>query len=410
MRRLQQRLEHEVDIAQASFRKNRGTRDHIFNMRTIIEKCRKFNVDLYTCFIDYTKAFDCVQHQKLWTIMQEMGFPLHIVHLIGSLYQEQQAAVRSESGISEWFEVQKGVRQGCILSPCLFNIYAENIMRNLKNDAEFEQFESFSIGGRDTPELRYADDTTLLSNSPEGLEKMITTLKKHSENQNLFLNSKKTKLMTTDKAKETPMIIIDNNSLETVDRFEYLGSLITNNGDCLHEIKRRTSIALQKLVQLKNIWSSTDRTLKLKLLRACIFPVATYGCEAWTLTETAKKKITAFEMKCYRRILRVSWREKKSNKDILTELDIRGNWLIDSIKRRKLTYYGHIKRHNELERTILEGMVEGARGRGRPRRRWIQDIKETLGIPLAEAAVLARHRVDYREAVRKATSQDGQAT
>jgi len=126
----------EINIVQAGFRPKRGTRDHIFNLRNILEKCREYNKDLYACFIDYSKAFDCVVHKTMWKIMIEMGFSKHLVRLIESLYIDQEAAVRVDGETSEWFEVGKGVRQGCILSPYLFNIYAENIMRNFREDPE----------------------------------------------------------------------------------------------------------------------------------------------------------------------------------------------------------------------------------------------------------------------------------
>ena len=135
-RRLAKKLDEEINIVQAGFRPNRGTRDHIFNIRNIIEKCREYNKDLYACFIDYSKAFDCVEHRKMWNIMLEMGFSRHLVRLIESLYENQEAAVRVDGEDSEWFSVGKGVRQGCILSPYLFNIYAENIMRNVRNDEQ----------------------------------------------------------------------------------------------------------------------------------------------------------------------------------------------------------------------------------------------------------------------------------
>ena len=134
--------------------------------------------------------------------MLEMGFPKHLVCLIENLYMNQEAAVRVEGETSEWFDVGKGVRQGCMLSPYLFNIYAENIMTNFRDDQgryddptdpDHDTYDSLNIGGRDLPELRYADDTVLLSSTTEGLEKMIKSVKKHSEEQNLSLNAKKTK-------------------------------------------------------------------------------------------------------------------------------------------------------------------------------------------------------------------------
>ncbi|BFZ26094.1 hypothetical protein BsWGS_29133 [Bradybaena similaris] len=192
-------MEEEINIVQAGFRKSRGTRDHILNMRNIIEKCREFNVDINICFIDYTKAFDCVKHQTLWNIMGNMGFPQHLISLIISLYQEQEAAVRIEGETSDWFTVQRGVRQGCILSPHLFNVYAENIMREVREDVNYEHFQPLSIGGHEIPEIRYADDTALISRSTTGLEEMILSVKQHSEAQDLFINAKKTKIMHINK-------------------------------------------------------------------------------------------------------------------------------------------------------------------------------------------------------------------
>ena len=197
--RIKNKLEEEINIAQAGFRRGRGTREQILNMRIIIEKCREYNIDLFACFIDYSKAFDCVQHQMLWNIMTEMGFPSHLIHLIKMLYKEQQAAVQIESGKSDWFGIAQGVRQGCILSPHLFNIYTENIMRNIKEAAEEQQYDALVIGGQEIPELRYADDTVLLSTSQNGIEKLIISVQNKSENQNLYLNATKTKIFATDK-------------------------------------------------------------------------------------------------------------------------------------------------------------------------------------------------------------------
>uniref|UniRef100_A0A0B7BNC7 Reverse transcriptase domain-containing protein n=1 Tax=Arion vulgaris TaxID=1028688 RepID=A0A0B7BNC7_9EUPU len=119
MGRLYRKMEENINITQAGFRGNRGTCDHIFNMRTIIEKSREYNVDLYSCFIDYSKAFDCVEHQELWKIMGEMGFPLHLIQIIRELYSHQMSAVRTCDDTSDWFDIRQGVRQGCILLLCL---------------------------------------------------------------------------------------------------------------------------------------------------------------------------------------------------------------------------------------------------------------------------------------------------
>ena len=130
--RFQQYVNCELPDLEASFRKCRGTRDQIANIRWIIEKAREFQKNIYFCFIDYTKAFNCVDHNKLCKILQEMGIPDHLTCLLRNLYGDQEATVRTGHGTTDWFQIGKGVRQGYILSPCLFNLYAEYIMRNAR--------------------------------------------------------------------------------------------------------------------------------------------------------------------------------------------------------------------------------------------------------------------------------------
>ena len=128
--RLQQYMNHELPYVQAGFRKGRGTRGQIANICWIIEKAREFQKNIYFCFIDYAKAFDCVDHNKLWKILKEMGIPDHLACLQRNMYAGQEATVRTVHGTADWFQSGKGVRQGYILSPCFFNFYAEYIMRN----------------------------------------------------------------------------------------------------------------------------------------------------------------------------------------------------------------------------------------------------------------------------------------
>ena len=152
-------MNRELPDVQPGYRKGRGTRDQIANICWIIEKAREFQKNIYFCFIDYAKAFDCVDHHKLWKILKEMGIPDHLTCLLRSLYTGQEA--------TDWFQMGKGVCQGCILSPCLFNLYAEYIMRNAGLD---EAQAGIKIAGRNTNNLRYADDTTLMAESEKTKE------------------------------------------------------------------------------------------------------------------------------------------------------------------------------------------------------------------------------------------------
>ena len=151
-------MNRELPDVQAGFRKGRGTGDQIANICWITEKTREFQKNIYFCFIDYAKAFDCVDHNKLGKILKEMGVPDHLTCLLRNLYTGQEATVRTGQRTTDWFQIRKGVRQGCILSFCLFNFYAKYIMLNAGLD---EAQAGIKIAGININNLRYADDTTL---------------------------------------------------------------------------------------------------------------------------------------------------------------------------------------------------------------------------------------------------------
>ena len=178
----------EIPDVQAGFRKSRRTRDQIANIRWIIKKAREFQKNIYFCFIDYTKAFDCMDHNKLWKILKEMGIPDHLTCLLRNLYAGQEATVRSGHGTTDWFQIGKGVHQGCILSPCLFNLYAAYIMRN----AGLEEAQAgIKIARRNINNFRYIDDTTLMAESEKELKSLLMKVKEKSEKASLKLKIKK---------------------------------------------------------------------------------------------------------------------------------------------------------------------------------------------------------------------------
>ena len=168
--RLQQYVNRELPDVQAGFRKGRGTRDQIANIHWIIEKAREFQKDIYFCFIDYAKALDCVDQSKLWKILKEMGIPDHLTCLLRNLYAGQESTVRIGHGKQTGSKLGKGVRQGCVLSPCLFNFCAEYILRNVGLD---EAQAGIKIAGRNINNLRYANDTTLMAESEEELKSLL---------------------------------------------------------------------------------------------------------------------------------------------------------------------------------------------------------------------------------------------
>ena len=209
-------MNHELPNVQGGFRKGRGTRDQIANICWIIEKARQFPKNNYFCFIDYAKAFDCVDHNKLWKILKEMGMPDYLTCLLRNLYAGQEATVRTGHGTTDWFQIRKGVLQGCILSPCLFNLDAKYIMRN----AGIEEAQAeIKIGGRNSNNLRYADDTTLMAESEEELKSLLMKVKEN-EKSGLKHNIQKTKIMASGPITSWE---IDGETVETVSDFIFWG-------------------------------------------------------------------------------------------------------------------------------------------------------------------------------------------
>ena len=203
----------ELPDVQAGMRKGRGTRDQIANIHWLIKKARECQKNIYFCFIDCAKAFDCVDHDKLWKILKEMGIPDHLTCLLRNLYAGQEATVRTGHGTTEWFQIEKGVQQGCILSLCLFNLYSKHIMRNTGLD---EAQAGTKIVQRNINNFRYADDTTLMAESKEELKSLLMKVKQKSKKLGLKLNIQKTKIMASGPITSWQ---IDGETVETVTNF-----------------------------------------------------------------------------------------------------------------------------------------------------------------------------------------------
>ena len=233
--------------------------------------------------IHTAKAFDCVDHNELWKILKEMGIPDHLTCFLRNLYAGQEATVRTGHGKKDWFQIGKGAHQGCVLSPCLFNSYAEYIMRNAGLD---EAQAGIKITRRNINNLRYADDTTLLAESKEELKSLLMKLKEESEKAGLKLSIQKTKMVASSPITSWQ---IDRETKKTVTDFIFWSSKITADGDCSHEIKRHLLLGKKVMTNLDSILKSRDITLPTNvcLVKAMVFPVVMYGCKSWTIKEAA---------------------------------------------------------------------------------------------------------------------------
>ena len=284
---------------------------------------------------DYAKSFVWITIN--WKILKEMGIPDHLTCLLRNLYAGQEATIRTGHGTRDWFQIGKGVHQGCILSPCLFILFAEHIMRNA---GLLEAQAGIKISRRNINSLRYADDSTLMAESEEELKSLLLKVKEESEKVGLKLNIQKTKIMASGTITSWQL---DGETVETVADFIFGGSKITADGDCSHDIKRRLLLGRKVVTNLDSILKSRDITLStnVHLVKAIIFPVVMYGCESWTIMKAERRRIDAFELWCWRRLLRVSGTARRSNQSILKEISP-GCSLEGLILELKIENFGHL--------------------------------------------------------------------
>ena len=245
-----------------------------------------------------------------------MGIQDHLTVLLRNLYAGQEATVRTRHGPMDWFKTGKGVGQGCVLSPCLFNLYAEYIMQNARLvEAQAES----KIARRNINNLRHADDTTLMAESKEELMSLMMKVKEETEKVGLKLNIQKTKIMASGPITSWQRV---GETMETVTNFILGGSKITADSDFSHEIKSHLLLGRKVVTNLDSILKSRDITLpaKVHLVKAMVFPVVMYGCESWTIEKAEHRNIDAFKLWCWRKLLRVPWTARRSNQSILKEI------------------------------------------------------------------------------------------
>jgi len=236
-------------------------------------------------FVDYTKAFDMVSHPKLFKVLLEIGIPKHLVALVQALYAQQTTKVRWDGESSEAFTIGKSTRQGCNISPVEFNLYVKDIMRRTLENNEH----GIKVGGRQINNLRYADDTTLLTTTDESINDMAAKLVNESKTSNMLFNAKKTKIIVAGRQNTRVNLQIDGKQIEQVKQFKFLGSMKTASDDCTTEVRRRICLAKEKAVKLDTIWRSRHikKALKVRLIKSLVWSVFLYGAESWTI-----KKVT----------------------------------------------------------------------------------------------------------------------
>ena len=384
---------------QAGFMPNRSTTDHISALRLLIEKSLEFRKDrhLYIAFIDLKAAFDTVDHPSLWKILKTLGVPPKITALFQQLYSNAESCVRVNGKDSEWFPINSGVRQGCIAAPDLFNSVIDHLMARVS-----ERVPGVSLGNYTIADLEYADDTTLLCNTPDQLKDALVIFNEESQKLGLSINWTKTELMHVGDGPDPPPLTFNNISVKFVSTFIYLGSKISKTGDLKPEIDRRRALAAGVMQSLwRPLWRhrSISQRTKRRIYNTSVLTVLLYGSETWPLNKTLAARLDGFDSRALRTIEGIHWSQHISN---------------DEVRRRtqqplasRLAAQRHIQRLPQEHPThaILDFNPQRAgwrRPRGAPRTRWLDVVTQDLrdcGISLAQAANLAQDRPRWKRLV-----------
>jgi len=387
-RRLKRIMEEDSGDEQFGFRSGRGTRDAIGLLRIVGERYIERGKGMYLCFVDLEKAFDRVIWVKIMKILKERNVDWRDRRLIKELYMRQRASVKVNEGRTEWVELGRGVRQGCCLSPTLFNLYIEEMMRNVMQEED-----GISVGGRRINCIRFADDMVLMADNMQALQRLITILEKGMEPYGMRINARKTKVMGVN-VEEVGEIRAGAGVLERVDSYQYLGTSVTKDWRSTTEIKRRIAMAKEAFGKGRNLFCSPVLKLDLRkrLAKCYVWSTLLYGSEAWTMGKREMSRIEAFEMWVWRRMERISWKDKVRNEEVLARVNEERR-IMREIKKRKSTWLGHIMRGGGILAVAVEGSIGGRVTRGRRR------IKLTDGVKLRtyrETKEMARDRSGWR--------------
>ena len=397
LNRLKPQAEEIIAEEQAGSRAGRSTTEQIFNLRILCEKYLQHQQNLYHVFIDFKKAFDRVWHAALWATMRKYNISANLVRTIEQLFDKATSAVQMNGSIGEWFRTTVGVRQGCLLSPTLFNIYLERIM----SDALEEHDGKVSIGGRNITNLRFADDIDALAEEEQELEALVESLDKTCTRYKMEISAEQTKLMTNSANGFQREIKVKRQKSGTVTSFKHLGAVVSDDGS-KPEVLSRIEQATAALTKLKPIWRDNNISLgsKVKLVRSLVISIFLYGCESWTLNAELEKKMQAFEL------LNISYKDHVTNEEVRRKIQAAiGEYdeLLTLVKKRKLRWFGHVLRSSGLAKTMLQGTVKGKRKRGRQKKRWEDNIKEWTGMDFASSTRAAENRSGWKGIVAKSS-------
>ena len=297
-----------------------------------------------------------------------------LIDILKDINENAEAAVRIQNELGNWLRTSKGTRQGDPISPQLFITILKRAMDGVTNSKT-----GISIQGMRINNLRFADDIVLLEENPEDLSGTIDRLCNDCRPYGMMLNLSKTKTMVFGERNMGETLKVNGEEIQNVEEFTYLGSTITYDLDCKKEVTLRFAKAKRVLMALDTIWKSKEISLmsKLAILRTCVFSTPLHACEAWVVTAEIQRKILAFERICYRKVLRIGWKQRIRNEELYDRIHLKET-LLQKVIRRRLRLFGHICRidKNRKIKDIMLGMADGTNKKGRPHREWLDDIRQ----------------------------------
>ena len=376
----QQLLDHQRP-EQSGFTPKKSTVDRILALRVLTERLHEYDKAVLAAYIDFKKAFDSVSRDALWRLLELRGIPLHLVRLISALYSGTESAVKCGPVTSDFFPVNTGVRQGCVLAPSLFSTCMDWIMDRVVDRSGC----GVSFGDVRITDLDFADDAVIFAETLDVLTAALETLSEEAEPLGLRVSWLKTKIQAfgdiLDAAAKSCQVT--GEKVEIVEKFTYLGSVVHNSTSCEAEVDRRLGLAYGAVNSLnKTVLRSRylARTTKVRIFTSLVMPVLLYSCEAWTLTGGLKRRLNTFVCRSLRRILGIRWQDHVSNQRVL---DIAGvSCVVCQIRLRQLRSFGHVMRFPASDpayRILSASEPRGwRRPRKRPRKRWLEQLEENL--------------------------------
>ena len=393
--RIKTPLTNALQSEQAAYQRGRGTVEQVQILQQVIEKCNEFQRPSVICFVDFTKAFDSIDQQKLWNTLKEYtSLNPGYINLLAKLYEQSKTRVRTGIGLTEIIDLLKGVKQGDVASAILFCIVLMVILLKTFEGLDF----GISIGGSTHSDEAYADDVALITESTMEMNIVLERLRHFAAEFGLSVNIKKTKVMLIGThGTNDPLCVIDTKELEVVTSFEYLGRVLSSDSDDHKAVTSRIGKGWAAFNKVKSIITSKQVPMKTKArtYETYIVSCVLYASETIKWSNNHLSRIQKFENDIMRWMTNKRLNDRVSIKRLYEITGIQS--LVGKVKSRKARWFGHIKRSDLPVRITVEGMISGKRGRGRPRRRWRDDITEWLDLNWDEINLKVQDRSSSRK-------------